>query len=103
MDERKAGGGAIDDVVDRSGQEALHRRRTAVEWNVLHLEPGLAVEQVAGKPRRDDPGAIVELAGTGLGARDQLLHRLRTVLGANAQERGVLGCERDRDDVLERI
>src|SRR6266566_6410174 len=102
-DERKAGGGAVDDVVDRAGQETLHRRRAAVERNVLDVEPGLAVEQIAGKPRRDNPGAVVELAGTGLGARDQFLHRLRAVLGANAQQRRVLGCERDRGEVLERI
>ena len=69
----------------------------------MDVEPDLAVEQIAGKSRRDDPGAVVELAGTGLGARDQLLHRLRAVLGANAQERRVLGCERDRGEVLERI
>src|SRR6516164_1612046 len=66
LDEREAGGGAIDDVVDRAGQETLHRGRAAVERNVLHVETGLAVEQIAGEARRDDPGAVVELAGTGL-------------------------------------
>src|SRR5262249_6616334 len=65
LDEREAGGGAVDDVVDRAGQESLHGGRAAVERNVLHVETGLAVEQIAGEARRDDPGAVVELAGTG--------------------------------------
>src|SRR5215468_9421536 len=103
LDEREAGGGAVDDVVDRAGQESLHRRRAAVERNVLHVETGLAVEQVAGEARRDDPGAVVELAGTGFGARDQLFDGLRPILGANVQQRRVLGRERDRGEVLERI
>src|SRR5262249_6062703 len=103
LDEREAGGGAVDDVIDRAGQETLHGRRAAVERNVLHVEAGLAVEQIAGEPRRDDARAIVELAGTGLGARDQLFHGLRSILGADVQERHVFGRERDRGEILERI
>src|SRR5262249_45107431 len=94
---------AVDDVVDRAGQKPLHGRRAAVERNVLHVEAGLAVEQIAGETRRDDARAIVELAGTGLGARDQLFHSLRSILGADVQERRVLGRERDRGEILERI
>src|SRR6516165_6880130 len=103
LDEREAGGGAVDDVVDRAGQESLHRGRAAVERNVLHVETGLAVEQIAGEARRDDPGAVVELAGTGFGARDQLFDGLRPILGANVQQRRVLGRERNQGEVLERI
>jgi hypothetical protein len=96
-------GGAVDDVVDRAGQQTLDRRRAAIERNVLHVEPGLAIEQIAGKPRRDDPRAIVELAGTALAARDQLFHRPRAVLGAYAHERRVLGRKRDRGELLEGV
>src|SRR5262249_36053481 len=103
LDEREAGGGAVDDVVDRAGQETLHRGRAAVERNVLHVEAGLAIEQIAGKARREDPGPVVELAGTGFGARDQLFDGLRPILRANVQQRRVLGRERDRGKVLERI
>jgi hypothetical protein len=45
LDEREAGGGAIDDVVDRAGQETLHRGRAAVERNVLQVETGLAIPE----------------------------------------------------------
>src|SRR5260221_6696905 len=103
LDEREAGGGAIDDVVDRAGQQTLHRGRAAVERNVLHVETGLAVEQIAGEARRDDAGAVVELAGTSFGARDQFFDGLGPILGANVQQRRVLGRERDRGEVLERI
>ena len=32
----------------------------------MHLDPGFAIEQIAGQPRGDDPGAIIELAGIAL-------------------------------------
>src|SRR5262245_45664108 len=95
LDQRQAGGGAVDDVVDRTGQEALHRGRAAAEGNVLHLDTGLAVEQIAGEARGDDAGTVVELAGIGLGARDELLDRVRSVVRAHAQQRGVLRSERN--------
>src|SRR5436305_11285003 len=76
MDEGKAGGRPVDDVIDGAGQEALYGRCAAVERNVLHVEAGLAVEEIAGQPRGDNPRAIVELAGIRLGARNQLLHGL---------------------------
>src|SRR6516164_1729334 len=103
LDEREAGGGAIDHVVNRAGQETLHRGRAAVERNVLQVETSLAIEQIAGKARRDDAGAVIELAGTGFGARDQFFHGLGPILGADVQQRRVLGRERDRGEVLERI
>src|SRR5438094_1909904 len=103
MDEGKAGGRSVDDVIDGAGQEALYGRCAAVERNVLHVEAGLAVEEIAGQPRGDNPRAIVELAGIRLGARNQLLHGLRSILGAHTQKRRVLGCERDRRKILERV
>src|SRR5207244_1011969 len=55
VDQRQAGGGAVDDVIDGAGQQSLDRRRAALERNVLHVETSLAVEQITGKARGDDP------------------------------------------------
>src|SRR5438128_10500359 len=103
MDEGKAGGRPVDDVIDGAGQEALYGRCAAVERNVLHVEAGLAVEEIASQPRGDNPRAIVELAGIRLGARNQLLHGLGSILGAHTQKRRVLGCARDRRKILYRV
>ena len=49
------------------------------------------------------PGAVVELAGRGLAARDQFLDGCRSVACPYRPQRGVLCGERDRREVLERI
>ena len=102
LDQREARRHPVDGEIDAAGQKPLHDLGAALVRDEHGVDAGEPAEQIAGEPRGDDAGAVVELAGIGLGLGDQLLHGLRAV-GANDQQRGVLRGQRDRREVLKRV
>ena len=103
LDQRKAGSHAVDDIIDRTGQEALHHLRAALVGHQLDVDAGLPVEQIARQPGGDDAGAVVQLAGLALAPAISSADGLGPALGPHRQERGVLGRQGDGREVPERI
>ena len=102
LDQRQAGAGAVEGEIDGAREHGLADLRAAFERYQLDVDAGGPGEQQRAEARRDRAGAHVELAGMGLRLGDQLLDRPRAV-AAHDYQRHVLGQQRDRGKILERV
>ena len=103
LDQRQLRRRPVEHEIDALGQNAVRHFRAAVIGHEQGVDAGRVVEQITLQFCRDGAGAVIELAGRGLGLGDQILHRFQIALRIDHKETDGLRHQRDRREIGDRI